>query len=189
MLRKGLNQLNARFIRSLTERKQEHDMRKQREQFSKMIEDFSEREAYTLKDFRRETEDQVKRTRKGLSSLWSGSEPEEADLLLSKKILNAMKEEELLDDAKLQYLERKEIASVVQCDIQDVNKVLQQYRANLKLQEYVKARKQRGEFLPSSQDELKHMMLIDRPPKTKDNIFTKIPRYNKKQLSEMHQRK
>lgn len=189
MLRKGLNQLNARFIRSLTERKQDHDMKKQREQFTRMIEEFSEKETYTLKDYRRETEEHIKKTRKGLSSLWSGSEPEEAELILSKKILNAMKEEELLDDAKLQYLERKEIASVVQCDIQDVNKVLQQYRANLRLQEYVKARKQRQEFLPGTQDELKQMMLIDRPPKTKDSIFTKIPRYNKKELSKMHRRK
>ena len=123
--------------------------------------------------------------RSGLQKLWSGTEPEEAEMIMSRKVVNAIKEEELQQTKTLPFSARKEIAQVVQCDLETVNKVLLHFKTNSKLQEYIKSRKDRGEYLPRNKEELMQLMHMDRPPKSKDHMFMKKPKHSRTDTKKM----
>ena len=150
--------------------------------FQKMMEEYSQKETYTLKDYKKEIEESLKNARSGIQKLWSGTEPEELESIMSRKVLNALTPDELIHNAKLTMVEKQEIAQVVQCEIEVINKVLTSFNSNKRVHEYIRARKERGEHLPSSREELMQIMHLDPPPKSKDQAFAKTPRFNSKQL-------
>lgn len=172
----------VRSMKSLQERRAEMQLKRQEEQFKKMIEDLSKKDTFTLKDFKKEISDHIKQTSSGIKKLWAGSQPEEAQLILQRKILNAIKEEELVDPQLITTETKQEISQVVQCSVEDVNSTLRMFRVQKSLHQYLKARNERGDYLPTNNEELHSMLMTDRPPRTKEQKIGKQPRFSKAQM-------
>lgn len=129
-----------------------------------MIKELAAKEEFTLRDYRTHVVDHLKSQQSGFMKLLSGTSQEESEIIDSRKVLNSLKDEELLDHKLVDSEVRKEIAQVVQLSIQQVNKVMTAFKAEMKLHAYLKARKDRNEHLPETQEELQVMMRADRPP-------------------------
>lgn len=164
-------QYNVRHIRSFQERRQDQQMKKQQELFKKSMEDLANKDYYCLRDFKREIMEQSKNSSSGFQKLWSGTQPEEAETLLFKKILNAFTPEELTSDSKFDSQTKQDIMQVAQVTAEDLNKVLRAYNFQKSIQSYLRARKEREEPLPETQDELTSMMRIDRPPPSEEQKY------------------
>ena len=56
----------SRMVRSLLQRNQEAQMKRQEQQFKKFVEDLSMKENYLLKDFKKENKDQINSNKRGI---------------------------------------------------------------------------------------------------------------------------
>lgn len=164
-------------MRTLKERREDYKLKKQQDQFKSMIKELAEKEEFTLRDYRKQIQDHLKSQQSGFMRLMSGTSQEESETIDSRKVLNALKDEELLDHKLVDSEVRKEVSQVVQLNIQQVNKVISAYKMELKLHAYLKARRERKEHLPESQEELHLMMTADRPPpafEEKEGLHKKV---------------
>jgi len=184
-----LSRAPVRYIKSFEERRQEAQMKKQQESFKKTMEELSRKEHYTLKDFKLEILQQAKQASTGIKKLWSGTQPEEAELLRMKKVMNALKEQELNESREVSDRVRQEVAQVVQLPIEEVNKVMKAYKFNRTLQGYLKQRREHNEYLPQTQEELTQILYTDRPPKSREQDFRRQKKYSRKMLKLMAYRK
>ena len=172
-----------RFAKTFAERKQEHDMKKQQEMFKEMIDELSRKEVYNLKDFKREVEGQEKKGKSFFRKFFSEAQPEEIELEKTKKILNAFKDEELIGKVPVSGEIKEEIVQVSQTTIQEVNNLLTTFKFQQKLHQYLKTRRENGEYIPQTREELEIMMRTDRPESSKEE------KYGQKNKFSNHQKK
>ena len=170
--------LPIRFMRGFTERKQEQEMKKQKEQFKIYMEDMSKKEAYTLKDFKKDIMSQDKKEKSFIRKLFTESQPEEIQLETQKKILNAFKDDELLGSGKILGEAKSEIAQVSQTTTTDVNELLRYYKMQQRMHAYLKQRREGGEYIPQTKEELDAMMRTDRPAATKEDKYEQERKYS-----------
>ncbi|CAG9317350.1 unnamed protein product [Blepharisma stoltei] len=175
-------QPSLRFARTFQERQQEKNLKKQEESFKKYLEDISSKEVYYLRDFKQEIMELIKNSGNALSKFWqSGTQIEEAEKEKTKKILNAFHDSELTEE-RFELDTKKEIALVSGYNVDDVNKVLRQFRLNQKIHRYLKERREKGEPLPENRNELDNMVLVDPPKRTREEKKRSQGSYSKKQL-------
>ena len=170
-----------RYIRSFTEKKQEQDMKKQQEMFKTMIDDLSRKETYTLRDFKKEIANQEKQGKSFLRKIFSEADKDEIELERTKKILCAFKEEELGNNKQVNGEVKSEISQVTQTTIQNVNDVLKSFEMQVKLHQYLKSRREKGEYIPQTREELENMMRTDRPPANKHDMYNLKDKFSTKQ--------
>jgi signal recognition particle GTPase len=166
-----LKRLPVRFLRGFKEKYQEKELKKQQEAFRKMIEELSRKEEYTLRDFRKDIISQDSKGRSSIRKLFSEAQPEDIQLENQKKIVNAFKDEELIGNKPITREIKQEIAQVTQTTIQDVNDLMSTFKIQFKLHGYLKSRRERGDYIPQSKEELINMMRTDRPPHTKEEKY------------------
>ncbi|OMJ85251.1 hypothetical protein SteCoe_13488 [Stentor coeruleus] len=170
-----------RYVRSFTERKQEQELKKQKEQFRLMMDDLSKKEIYTLKDFKKELFTQDRKERNFFRKLFTEAQPEEIELEKQKKILSSFKDEELVMNEKISGEAKSEVAQVAQVNTSDVNELLRHFNMQKKLHSYLKSRRERGEYIPQTREELEIMMRTDRPDSSKEDFFNQKRKYSNKQ--------
>lgn len=177
-----LRRFPLRFIQTYAEQKQSEEAKKQKANFKEMIESLSKKDSFTLRDFKKEVIAQDSRRGGFLRKMFIEAQPEEIQLEKAKKILNAMKEDELNSNEKITGEAKKEIAQVSQTNIKDINSLLMQYKVQHKIHVYLKARREKGEYIPQTSEELNNMMRTDRPPSSKEERFDHEKKYSKKQM-------
>ena len=173
--------LPIRYIRSFAERKQEQELKKQKEHFKTMIDELSRKEVYTLKDYRRELLNIEQKGKSFMKKLFSEVQPEEIELERSKKILNAFKDEEMTGSEKITGGIKDQVAQVTQTSIQSVNELLKSFDTQKRLHSFLKSRREKGEYIPQTSEELENMMKTDRPPITKHDIYSTKRKFSVKQ--------
>ena len=172
-----LRRIPFRSVQTYAEQKQTQELQKQKERFKAMIEELSKKDSYTLKDFKKEIFSQE--SKKGfLRRIFTEAQPEEIQLEKFKKILNAMKEEEISYNEPITGDAKLEISQITQSPVQEINTLLQQYNLQYKLHAYLKARREKGDYIPQSQEELQVMMRSDRPPTTREERYEHIRKYS-----------
>lgn len=76
--------------------------KRNKDEFKKEIEYLASKSTYNLIDFKQRVHDGLAKIKKGFISRWmTGNEQSEASLNLHKNILNALSDEELLDELKI----------------------------------------------------------------------------------------
>lgn len=175
-----LRRLPIRFVQTYVEQKQTEEMKKQKQGFKEMIENLSKMDSYTLRDYKKECISQDSK-RGILRKMFTEAQPEEIQLEKAKKILNSMKDEELNSADKLSGVAKQEIAQITQTSIHDINSMLAQFKIQYKLHLYLKVRREKGDYIPQTQEELSIMMRTDRPPTTKEERFENERKFSNKQ--------
>ncbi|EGR31579.1 hypothetical protein IMG5_106310 [Ichthyophthirius multifiliis] len=106
---------------------------KQEQEFKKEMEFMANKPEFTMQDYKQRILDQLVKLKKGLKAKFmSGTEETEAGLLKQKTILNAFYDDELLDFKKIKFYEKREIAAVTQCTIEEKKESLcQKIKMNL----------------------------------------------------------
>lgn len=66
------------------------------------------------------------------------NEQTEANLMMQKKIINAMYDEELLDPALLKGDQKKEIAMITQYEVSDVNVLIKNFKHLVSMHKWVR---------------------------------------------------
>jgi signal recognition particle GTPase len=159
---------------------QAQEMQKQKERFKQMIEELSKKDTYTLKDFKKEIISQE--VKKGfLRRMFTEAQPEEIQQEKFKTIMNAIKEEELTSSQPLNGDAKLEISQITQIPVKDINNLLTQFKIQAKLHGYLKARREKGDYIPQSQEELQVMLRSDRPPSTREERYEHQKKYSTKQ--------
>ena len=146
-----------------------------------MLEDLSKKEIYTLKDFKKEIFTQDRKERNFFRKLFTEAQPEEIQLEKQKKILSSFKDEELAGSEKISGEVKSEVAQVAQANVTDVNEMLRHFNMQKKLHAYLKARRERGEYIPQTREELEIMMRTDRPDTSKEDFYENKRKYSNKQ--------
>jgi signal recognition particle GTPase len=105
-----------------------------------MISSMANKDSYLLKDLKQDTVETIRSKSSSFKSLMQGTSEEEADMVLTKRILNSMYEDELLNINNISYTDKMDIATVVQCPIEDVNKTLKSFNQHKQLHTFLKSR-------------------------------------------------
>jgi signal recognition particle GTPase len=173
--------LPIRFIRGYTERKQEQEMKKQKEQFKIYMEELSKKDLYTLKDFKKDILSQDQKQRSFIRKLFTEAQPEEIQMEKQKKILSAFKDDELMGTGKVSGEAKAEIAQVSQTTSTEINELLRYFKMQSKMHSYLKQRRESGEYIPQTKEELDAMMRTDRPVATKEDKYEHQRKYSRNQ--------
>jgi len=154
------------------------------QEFRKEMDFLMNKPSFTLADYKQRIVDSLDKMKKGLrAKLMSGNEETEAVLTGQKKILNAMMDEELLDEGKIKWKQKLDIAVVSQTKVQEINVLIRKFEYMKAMHGWLRNLKERGELAPKSQDELTYRFRKERPIK-KSFLRFKMdrPRFNKKQI-------
>jgi len=153
-------------------------------EFRKEMEFMMNKPTFTLMDYKQRVMDTLDRLRKGIrAKLQSGNEQTEAQLTLHKKILNAMMDDELLDESKIKWQQKMDVGVISQTKVQDINIMMKKFNYMKQMHSWLRELKERGETAPNSQEELAYRFKKDRPLKKSVIKFSmKRPHLNRKQL-------
>ena len=154
------------------------------QEFRKEMDFLMNKPSFTLADYKQRVIDGLDKMRKGIKAkLMSGNEDSDAALSQQKKILNAMKDDELLDETIIKWKQKLDISIVSQTKVQDVNILLKKFDQMKAMHTWLRNVKERGEPAPKNQEELGYRFRKDKPI-SKSFLKFKMdrPRYNKKQI-------
>lgn len=156
-------------------------------EFKKEIDFMASKNTFTLIDFRQRVLDGLEKLQKGFRfKLITGNEQTEASLVLQRKIMSAMHEEELLNPDLLDSEKKREIALISQCSMSDLNSLLKQFYNMKDIQMWLKTKKENNEPLPESQEELTWLFQKERPvSKSFKRNHMKTPTLSKKMRNQM----
>ncbi|KRX07281.1 Signal recognition particle, SRP54 subunit, M-domain [Pseudocohnilembus persalinus] len=125
------------------------------EEFKKELEFMANKPTFTLIDYKQRIIDGLTKLKKGLKAKFmTGNEQTEANLMMQKKIINAMYDDELVNSDLLKGDQKKEIAMITQYDVSDVNTVIKNYKHLISLHSWIRQVKERGDPMPATQEEL-----------------------------------
>jgi len=157
------------FVKTMEERKEEND----KKAFQDDIKYFLGKETFSMHDFHERVLHGLKQKSTFRLMVW-GEDAEVKVLEGQNKICSAMYDDEKNDPKGLVTPDiKKEIAETVQMEPKDVTDVLQKYFQLMAFHNYLKQKKNRGEPIPESRDELMQMYRVEKP------AFL-IPRQHKK---------
>jgi|TARA_B110000285_G_C15090456_1_gene598772 signal recognition particle GTPase len=95
--------------------------------------------------------------------MFMGDETEKKSLEKQQKICAALTEEEMNGEITLTREDKKEVAEVTQCTIDDVNDTLSKFKQMGGFHKYLKDKRARNEPMPESNEDLTMMYKIERP--------------------------
>lgn len=177
-----LRRFPLRFIQTYAEQKQSEEAKKQKANFKEMVESLSKKESFTLRDFKKDVIAQDSRRGGFFRKMFTEAQPEEIQIEKAKKILNALKDDELNSSDKISGQAKIEIAQVSQTTIKDINSLLMQFKIQHRMHLYLKSRRERGEYIPQTSEELQSMMRTDKPVSNKEDRFDHEKKYSSKQM-------
>lgn len=153
-------QLQSRsFVKSMEERKEE----KEQKAFQEDIKYFLSKDTFNIHDFHERVMHGLKQKSTFKLMVW-GEDAEVKVLEGQNKICSAMYDDEKTDPLrKLTPEMKKEIAETTQMQVSDVQDVIQKYKQLQQFHNYLRTKKQRGEPIPESRDELMQMYRVERP--------------------------
>jgi len=135
-------------------------------EFKKEMEFLVNKPSFTMADYKQRVIDGLTQLKKGFKAkLMTGNEATEASLTMQKKVLNAFFDHELVSEEKIRGQKKKEIAMVSQTTVEDINIMLKNYEQIKAMHGWLKDVKEKGEDLPSTQEELGIRFRRDRPVK------------------------
>ena len=76
---------------------------------------------------------------------------------------------------------KSEISQVTQTSIQEVNELMKHFTFQHNLHKYLKSRRERGEYIPQTREELQNMMRTDRPPASKGEVYNLKSKFSQDQ--------
>ena len=134
------------------------------------------KESWTLHDFHEKVMQGLANT-SNIKQMFMGDEMEKKTLENQNKICAALTDEEKNGDVRLTREDKKEIAEVTQCTIDDVNDTLAKFKQMGGLHKYLKEKRARNEPMPESSEDLNMMYKIERPSFliAKPNYFRNTP--------------
>lgn len=169
-------------LASFMEKLQKRQRNKQGDEFKKEIVFMASKNSFSLVDYRQRVLDGLDKLQKGITQkFFSGNEQTEASLVLQRKILNAMHEDELVNPDLLDADKKKEIALVAQCSPGDLNSMLKQYMNLKDIHTWLRNKKENNEQIPDTQEELMWLFKKERPvSKSFKRKHMKAPSFSKK---------
>lgn len=170
-----------RLIMGFAQQKQEQDMKKMKEEFKVMVDELSRKDSFTLKDFKKDIFKQGQKSKSFIRRMFTEAQPEELQLEKMKKILNGFKEEELLGLEEISGEVKSEISHVTQTEVKDINDLIAAYKYQNMLHKYLKGRRERGEYIPQTQEELSNMLKTDRPINAKEHKYNQKRKFSTKE--------
>ncbi|KAL4429158.1 hypothetical protein ABPG74_015186 [Tetrahymena malaccensis] len=150
-----MTQSNIYSFASFKEKMEKKQKEKAEDEFKKEIEFLANKPSFTLVDFKQRVIDQLSKLKKGLKAkLLSGQQENEAALTKQKTLLNAFTDEELIDPSKIASIQKKQIAMIAQCEVEDVNKLIHAFKNLQQAHAFLRRTKEKGQPLPESSEEL-----------------------------------
>lgn len=147
------------FVKSMEERKEEND----KKAFQDDIKYFLGKDTFSVHDFHERVLHGLKQKSTFKMMVW-GEDAEVKVLEGQNKICAAMYDDEKNDPKRLINSEKKkEIAETCQMQVSDVQDVLQKYYQLQQFHHYLRSKKQRGEPMPETREELMQMYRVEKP--------------------------
>lgn len=170
---------------SFKEKMEQRNWKKAVAEFKNEIEYLASKPTYTLVDYKQRVIDSLNKMQKGIrAKLLAGNEQSEASLVNQRKVLNAMTDEELLDEKTLDSTAKKEISIITQGTVQDVNMIIKNFDYMKSIHTWLRSLKERNEPLPENEEEMSYLFRKDRPIKKSDyfKMNNRQPQWSKKKL-------
>lgn len=152
-----LTAVPLRGVKSMEERKEEQD----RQAFVDDINYFCAKEQFNLYDFHERVLNALKQKSSVKMMIW-GDDAEVKVLESQNKVCSAMYEHEKTE-TRLSTESKKEIAEAAQVPLSDVEDVLQKHKQLCDFHLWLLSRKERGDPMPESREELMQIYKIERP--------------------------
>jgi signal recognition particle GTPase len=174
----------AMSFTTLKQRLEKRQHKQSEDEFKKEMDFLANKPSFTLVDFKQRIIDGLAKLQKGLRyKFMTGNEQTEVNLMTQRKVLNAMLDEELLDEKKLKSEQKTQISMITQVPVQDINMMLKNFDYMKTLHKWVREIKERGEPLPNNQEEMLYRFKKDRPfSKNYIKMHMNKPKYSMYQM-------